>query len=142
MEMMKRKSVDLLVEQFWKNGYLTVRRKFGTYLPEPAKVGNFDVDIIARYKDSYAIGLTLTKNDMNNAKIKEKIIFLATRQTRFTNKQVKLFIGADETIYKNAKALIETLDNDVKKNIRLFQIIDRPVEVKRKHNFKEKVLFS
>jgi hypothetical protein len=76
MEMMKRKSVDLLVEQFWKNGYLTVRRKFGTYLPEPAKVGNFDVDIIARYKDSYAIGLTLTKNDMNNAKIKEKIIFL------------------------------------------------------------------
>ncbi|HSR17898.1 MAG TPA: hypothetical protein VLM39_07370 [Ignavibacteriaceae bacterium] len=139
---MKRKSVDLLVEQFWKNGYLTVRRKFGTYLPEPAKVGNFDVDIIARYKDSYAIGLTLTKNDMNNAKIKEKIIFLATRQTRFTNKQVKLFIGADETIYKNAKALIEILDNDVKKNIRLFQIIDRPVEVKRKHNFKEKVLFS
>lgn len=142
MEMMKRKSVDLLVEQFWKNGYLTIRRKFGTYLPEPAKVGNFDVDIIARYKDSYAIGLTLTKNDMNNAKIKEKIIFLATRQTRFTNKQVKLFIGADETIYKNAKALIEILDNDVKKNIRLFQIIDRPVEVKRKHNFKEKVLFS
>ncbi len=142
MEMMKRKSVDLLVEQFWKNGYLTIRRKFGTYLPEPAKVGNFDVDIIARYKDSYAIGLTLTKNDMNNAKIKEKIVFLATRQTRFTNKQVKLFIGADETIYKNAKALIETLDNEVKKNIRLFQIIDRPVEVKRKHNFKEKVLFS
>lgn len=142
MEMMKRKSVDLLVEQFWKNGYLTIRRKFGTYLPEPAKVGNFDVDIIARYKDSYAIGLTLTKNDMNNAKIKEKIIFLATRQTRFTNKQVKLFIGADETIYKNAKALIEILDNDVKKNIRLFQIIDKPVEVKRKHNFKEKVLFS
>ncbi|MGE5846635.1 MAG: hypothetical protein ACM34O_07920 [Ignavibacteria bacterium] len=140
--MMKRKSVDLLVEQFWKNGYLTIRRKFGTYLPEPAKVGNFDVDIIARYKDSYAIGLTLTKNDMNNAKIKEKIIFLATRQTRFTNKQVKLFIGADETIYKNAKALIEILDNDVKKNIRLFQIIDKPVEVKRKHNFKEKVLFS
>ncbi|MGE5798040.1 MAG: hypothetical protein ACM339_06360 [Ignavibacteria bacterium] len=142
MEMMKRKSVDLLVEQFWKNGYLTIRRKFGTYLPEPAKVGNFDVDIIARYKDSYAIGLTLTKNDMNNTKIKEKIIFLATRQTRFTNKQVKLFIGADETIYKNAKALIEILDNDVKKNIRLFQIIDKPVEVKRKHNFKEKVLFS
>ncbi|MGE5806930.1 MAG: hypothetical protein ACM34M_14145 [Ignavibacteria bacterium] len=140
--MMKRKSVDLLVEQFWKNGYLTIRRKFGTYLPEPAKVGNFDVDIIARYKDSYAIGLTLTKNDMNNTKIKEKIIFLATRQTRFTNKQVKLFIGADETIYKNAKALIEILDNDVKKNIRLFQIIDKPVEVKRKHNFKEKVLFS
>jgi hypothetical protein len=142
MEMMKRKSVDLLVEQFWKNGYLTIRRKFGTYLPEPAKVGNFDVDIIARYKDSYAIGLTLTKNDMNNAEIKQKVIFLATRQTRFTNKQVKLFIGADETIYKNAKALIETLDNDVKKNIRLFQIIDKPVEVKRKHNFKEKVLFS
>jgi len=142
MEMMKRKSVDLLVEQFWKNGYLTIRRKFGTYLPEPAKVGDFDVDIIARYKESYAIGLTLTRNDMNNPKIKEKLIFLATRQTRFTNKPVKLFIGADETIFKNAKALVETLENDVRKNIRIFQIMDRPVELKRKHDFKEKVLFS
>jgi hypothetical protein len=142
MEMMKRKSVDLLVEQFWKNGYLTIRRKFGTYLPEPAKVGNFEVDIIARYKDSYAIGLTLTRNEMNDPKIKEKIIFLATRQTRFTNKSVKLFIGADAGIYKNAKSLIETLDNDVKKNIRLFHIADRPAEIKRSHRFKEKVLFS
>ena len=141
MEMMKRKSVDLLVEQFWKQGYLTIRRKFGTYLPEPSKVGNFDVDIIARYKANYAIGLTLTRNDLNDPNIKEKLVFLATRQTRFTNKPVKLFIGADESLYKNAKALIEALDNDVKKNIRLFQIIDKP-EVKRKHNFKEKVLFS
>ena len=51
-----RKNVDQLVEQFWKRGYFTVSRKFGTYLPEPSKVGNFDVDIIARYKKDYAIG--------------------------------------------------------------------------------------
>ncbi len=142
MEMMKRKSVDLLVEQFWKHGYLTVKRKFGTYLPEPSKVGDFDVDIIARYKNSYAIGLTLTKNDMSDPKIKEKLIFLATRQTKFTNKAVKLFIGADESLYKNAKALIDSLANHVKKNIRLFQIVDTPVEVKRNRKIKEKVLFS
>jgi hypothetical protein len=142
MEMMKRKSVDLLVEQFWKHGYLTVRRKFGTYLPEPSKVGDFDIDIIARYKNNYAIGVTLTGNDLNDPKIKEKLVYLATRQTKFTNKAVKLFIGADEVIFKNAKALIDSLENDVKRNIRLFQIVDKPVSVKRNRKPAEKVLFS
>lgn len=142
MEMMKRKSVDLLVEQFWKHGYLTIKRKFGTYLPEPTKVGDFDVDIIARYKNNYAIGVTLIRNDMNDPGIKEKLVYLATRQTKFTNKAVKLFIGADETIFKNAKALVDSLGNEVKKNIRLFQIVDKPVDVKRNRKTSEKVLFS
>lgn len=50
LELMKRRTIDLLVEQFWKQGYLTISRKYGTYLPEPNKVGGFDVDIIGRQK--------------------------------------------------------------------------------------------
>ena len=45
-----RRNIDRLVEQFWKRGYLTLSRRYGTYLPEPAKVGTFEVDIVARYK--------------------------------------------------------------------------------------------
>ena len=52
------KNIELLQDQFWKRGYMTISRRFGTYLPEPAKVGMFNVDIIAKYKDDYAIGIT------------------------------------------------------------------------------------
>ena len=67
LELMKRRTIDLLVEQFWKRGYLTVSRRFGTYLPEPSKIGKFDVDIIAKYKNNYAIGITLSNEDLDDA---------------------------------------------------------------------------
>ncbi len=136
-----RKNIDLLVEEFWKHGYLTVSRKYGTYLPEPAKVGEFDVDIIARYKKSYAIGITLTEEDLNDSNLINKIKFLATRQTKYTNKRVILFIGVESDFYKNAKTLIEMFDHDIKKNIKLFQIVDKEVPSVRK-NRREKILFS
>ena len=40
LDLMKRQSVDLLIDQFWKNGYLTISRKFGTLLPEPQRWGD------------------------------------------------------------------------------------------------------
>ena len=60
LDLVKRKRVDLLVDQLWKYGYLTLKRKFGTYLPEPEKVGEFDIDIVSRQKKDYAIGVTLS----------------------------------------------------------------------------------
>ena len=77
MESAKRKYIDLLVEEFWKQGYLTVSRKYGTYLPEPAKVGDYDVDIIARFKKNYAIGITLSEEDLNDHNLINKIKFLS-----------------------------------------------------------------
>jgi hypothetical protein len=125
MNLAKRKNIDLLVEHFWKHGYMTVSRRFGTYLPEPEKVGGFDVDIIARHKENYAIGVSLTEEDFNNPKLLEKINYLATRQTKFTNKKVFLFLGVPEAYYQNAKALLELLNPEIKKNIRLFRLVDR-----------------
>lgn len=46
----RRKDVDLLIEEFWKKGYLTLYRKYGTYLPEPSNIGGFEVDVIAKQK--------------------------------------------------------------------------------------------
>lgn len=141
MNTVKRKNIDLLVEKFWKQGYLTVSRKFGTYLPEPAKVGNFEVDVIGRQKKNYAIGITLSENDLNNSDLTEKLTYLATRQTKFTNKKVLLFVGVPMDYYKNAKALIDLLDPEARKNIRLFQIAERQIPDRRKLR-KEKILFS
>jgi uncharacterized protein YnzC (UPF0291/DUF896 family) len=140
IDLMKRKSVDLLVEQFWKQGYLTLSRKFGTYLPEPTKIGNFDIDIIAKYKKNYAIGITLTADDFSANDLIDKINFLATRHTKFSNKRVTLFIGVPAEYFKNAKALLEMLNAEIKKNVKLIEIIDR--ESGLHQPTKSRVLFS
>jgi len=142
LDLMKRNTVDLLVEQFWKHGYLTVSRKFGTYLPEPAKVGQFDVDIIAKHNNNYAIGITLSHDELNDPQIINRLNFLATRQTRYTNKRVLLFVGVHVSCFKNAKVLVDMMNPDARKNIRLFQINEKPVATVRKSREKGKVLFS
>lgn len=125
-ELLRRKNVDLLVEQFWRKGYLTLSRKFGTYLPEPTSVGGFEVDVVARQKNKYAIGLTITDEDLNNQSLlSNKIQHLATRHTKNGNFPVMLFVGVKEGNFKEVKLLIDLLDEDIRKNIKLFQITER-----------------
>ena len=142
LELMKRRTIDLLVEQFWKRGYLTVSRKFGTYLPEPSKVGKFDVDIIAKYKNNYAIGVTLSNEDLDDASLVDRLNFLATRQTKYTNKKVLLFIGVPSQLFGNAKIIVEKLELEARKNVRLFPISERPAVQRRSSREKASVLFS
>src|SRR4030042_172782 len=121
----KRKSVDLLVEEFWRKGYLTLRRRFGTYLPEPSKVGDFDVDIIARLGKKYAIGITLTSEDLNNPDLPGKITYLASRQTKYTSIKVLLFIGVPLDNLMEARELVKNLSKDISSNIRIVPITEK-----------------
>ncbi len=136
----KRKEIDLLVEQFWKRGYLTLRRKYGTYLPEPSRIGGFDVDIIARQKGHYAIGLNLNHNDLLDVKLADRLRYLATRQTRNSNRKVSLFIGVAREDYNLARKILNTIEDDIKRNIKLC-IIEEKEEV-RSLPKKDKILFS
>lgn len=139
----RRKYVDMLIEEFWRRGYLTLSRKFGTYLPEPNAIGGFEIDAIAKYKDNFAIGITLSDNDFNDPiMIKNKLTYLANRQSKVSNKKVRLFVGVSLLNLKNAKALLDELDSDTKKNIRLFQISNRDELPKQQMKKREKVLFS
>ena len=143
MEDDARKKVDLLVNQFWKKGYMTVSRKYGTYLPEPGMVGKFNVDIVARHKDDYAIGINLTQKDFSDKDtLSGKLIYLATRHTKYTNRKVKLFVGVPVQNFKHAKTLIESFDEEVRKNISLFQIIDSTLPSIRKNKKDSTALFS
>ncbi len=128
MNTIKRKNIDYLIEQFWKNGYMTVSRKFGTYLPEPGQIGGFDVDIIARQVKDYALGITLSEEDFKDSKLLDRISFLATRRTKFTQKKVVLYIGVPEEHLLLTKGLINSLSNDIKSNIMLFSIIDKSLQ--------------
>lgn len=139
----RRRDVDLLIEEFWKKGYLTLFRKFGTYLPEPSKIGGFEVDVIAKLKDNFAIGITLTEQDFNDpSSVKNKLSYLAQRQTRVSNKKVQLFVGVSLLNYKYAKTLLDELDPETKKNIKLFQISEKPELSLRTKTKPEKILFS
>ena len=139
----RRRDVDLLIEEFWKKGYLTLYRRFGTYLPEPSNIGGFEVDVIAKQKDNFAIGITFNDQDFNDTSfIKNKLSYLAQRQTRGTNKKVQLFVGASLLNLKYAKALLDELDPETKKNIKLFQITEKPDISIRKEKRSQKVLFS
>ena len=137
-----RKNIDLLQVQFWKRGYMTVSRRFGTYLPEPARIGTFEVDIVARHKDDYAIGINLSESDFIDDKIINKLRYLATRHTKFTNRKVKLFVGVSNKYFKHAKLLLEQLEPEVQKNIKLFQIVDKILPSARRRRMESNVLFS
>ena len=142
-ELLKRKSVDLLVEQFWRKGYLTLSRKFGTYLPEPTSVGGFEVDVVARQKNKYAIGLTLNDEDLNDHNsLLNKLKYLATRQTRYSNIPVMLFIGVKEENFKKIKLIINQFDEDIKNNIKLFQITEQKNISKKRVEDIQQPLFS
>lgn len=136
----KRQIVDLLVEEFWRKGYMTLRRRFGTYLPEPSKIGDFEVDVVAKHGSSYAIGITLTAEDLNNPDISSKITYLASRQTRFTSDRVALFIGVHLDNLIQAKELIKNLDKNIASNIKIIPISERKERSIEKR--KNRTLFS
>lgn len=143
MDLDRRKEIDLLIEEFWRKGYLTVSRKFGTYLPEPADIGGFEVDVIAKQRNTYAIGITLTDQDFKDLmSIKNKLLYLANRQTRGSNKKVQLFVGVSLNNFQRAKNLLEDLDPETRKNIKLFQILEKLPPPLPRVSRKERVLFS
>ena len=125
----KRKSIDLLVEEFWRKGYLTISRKFGTYLPEPNEIGGFEVDVVARQKKDYALGITLSPDDLNNPEILSRISYLATRQSRYTSNRVKLFIGIPIEYLTAAKERFKSLSPEVSANIKIVAIVERKKEI-------------
>jgi len=143
MNITERTIVDMLVNEFWRLGYFTLSRRFGTYLPEPADIGRFKVDIVGRQKDKYAIGIILNKEDFNEKNLKEKLIYLSSRHTRFSNKPVMLLVGVPEDFFKRAKEILSQIDiNDVRKNIRIVKISENKNSENAKHKEVGPVLFS
>lgn len=114
--------VDSLIEHFWKNGFLTLSRKHSKYLPNPSKIGEFEIDAVGKYNKKFIFGLTLTEDDINNPKILRKIKFLANQRNKYSTKLVALFLGVPEILIPQAKKLISALDDTTKKQIKIVSI--------------------
>ena len=111
--------VDSLIEHFWKNGFLTLSRKHSKYLPNPSKIGEFEIDAVGKYNKKFILGLTLTKEDINNPKILRKIKFLANQRNKYSTKLVTLFLGVPQSLIPQAKKLISELEETIQKQIKI-----------------------
>lgn len=139
----ERRSIDLLVSEFWRLGYLTISRRFGTYLPEPTKVGVYPVDIIGRNKSRYAIGIAISIEEFKDQdRLLEKIKYLATRRTKYSKDPVQLFLGIPAIYFNHSKEIIKLLSKEVQKNIKLVKIAEKNISRTRKREEAKQVLFS
>jgi len=118
----RENNVDEIVDSFWKHGYMTLSRKFGSYLPEPARIGNYEVEAIGKYKNNYVIGITLTEEDLNNLEVYRKLEFLGSRNVKYSNRKVKLFVAVPRGLAVKARNIIATLTEETRKNIKLIPI--------------------
>ncbi|MFZ1289358.1 MAG: hypothetical protein WAR79_04680 [Melioribacteraceae bacterium] len=123
-ESFRQRKVDDLVNHFWRNGYLTLSRKYGKYLPEPNNIGNYEVDAIGKLKKKFAIGVTLSEEELNDPKIYSKLEFLATRHTKFSNSRVTLFVGVPKELFNKVKICLTNLTTEAQKNIKVVAISD------------------
>jgi hypothetical protein len=142
MDISNRKAIDLLVNEFWRLGFFTISRRFGTYLPEPETVGTFTVDVIGRLKEKYAIGIMLSKEDVFNSNLLEKLIYLATRKTRNSNKHITLIVGVPSIYFKQVKELLSSIEEPIKKNIKLTRIEDTHLDEQKVTRHSLQVFFS
>jgi hypothetical protein len=142
MNTSERKAIDLLVNEFWRLGYFTLSRKLGTYLPEPSNIGRFSVDVIGRQREKYAIGITLTKEDIFNPDLIEKINYLASRKSKASDKPILLLIGVPEDYFQQVKEILSHIDDNLRKNIKLKRIIERESEIGRSRKLEHRVFFS
>jgi hypothetical protein len=137
------KEIDALIQQFWKKGYMTVSRKFGKYLPDPSPIGGFDVDVIARYKNTYAIGIVIKENDLANInQIKDKIVYLASRQTKYGNKPVNLYIGVSSIYFFKVNQVVSALPEKLRKNIFITQLFENDKSSNTSKKQDNNLLFS
>ena len=142
MNIQERKAVDILVSEFWRLGFFTLSRRLGKYLPEPENIGKFKVDAIARQNEKYAIGITLSKEDIFNPDLIEKINYLASRRTKFSDKPILLLIGVPDFYFKQVKEILQSVDENVRKHIKIIRIIEENIASQRSRRSTQHEIFS
>ncbi len=119
--------VDELVSQFHRNGYLTLRRRFGKYLSEPEPIGDYKVDAIGKYKKKYVLGIVLYEKDFNDEKLVRKLSFLASRRSKYSNTSVTLFVGVAKELMPRLQEVLRKIEEPLRRNIK--PVVFNPPEI-------------
>jgi len=115
-------SVDELIRYFWRNGYLTIKRKYGVYLPPPKPIAGVEIDAIGKFKKKYVIGITLKEEDINNKEFFDKIKLLAERKPRYKDVKVKILLGVPRNLVSKVKIIIAGFEESIRKKINIISI--------------------
>lgn len=118
----KRERIDHLIDHLWQQGYLTLSRKFGKYLPAPPAIGGFEVDTISKYKRKYAIGLTISEEELNDPRFLFKLETILRYKDINPNSRVTLFIGIPYNSVVKATMLISALEIEKQKSIKIVSL--------------------
>jgi len=119
---LKREKVDLLIDHLWQQGYLTLSRKFGKYLPAPPTISGYEVDAISKYKKKLAIGVTISGEELNEIKFLTKIESILNYQLQNPVNRVTLFIGVPCNLVVKATMLISTMQQEIQKHIKIIAL--------------------
>lgn len=120
----KRERIDSLIDHLWRNGYLTLSRKYGKYLPSPQPVGNYEIDAVARYKKKIALGITITEDDLNDPGLVSKLHFITNFHSKNSSNKVTLFLGVPESQILKAEMILSSLDENTREKIKIVSIPD------------------
>ena len=123
--MHKREKVDLLINHLWKDGYLTLSRKYGKYLPAPPSICGYEVDAISKYKKKYAIGIKVSEEELNDPKFISRIENILRFRNLNPENKVTLYIGVPNELLLKAQILISSLEVEKQKNIKIIPLSEK-----------------
>lgn len=122
---LKRERVDLLIDHLWQQGYLTLSRKFGKYLPAPPTISGYEVDSISKYKKKLAIGMTISEDELNDVLFLTRLEAILKYQQQNPMNRITLFLGVPYNSVVKATMLISTLPQETHKHIKIVSLADK-----------------
>lgn len=122
---LKRERVDLLIDHLWQQGYLTLSRKFGKYLPAPPTISGYEVDSISKYKKKLAIGMTISEEELNDVLFLTRLEAILKYQQQNPMNRITLFLGVPYNSVVKATMLISTLPQETQKHIKIVSLADK-----------------
>jgi hypothetical protein len=121
---LKRERVDLLIDHLWQEGYLTLSRRFGKYLPAPPMISGYEVDAISQYKKKIAIGITVPDEELNDIKFISKLEAISSYKKMYPMNRLTLFLGVPYNSVVKATMLVSTLSEETQKHIKIVTLPD------------------
>lgn len=118
----RKELVESLIQKIRMEGYQIVNRRYGKFVPAPQPVGGHEVDILAKRNGSFIIGLCLASGDFAGSDLEEKVRYLASRTSKYSNTPVKLYIAIDQSIYVRLAKILQDLPHELRHRIRAYPL--------------------
>ncbi|MBI5727532.1 MAG: hypothetical protein HY965_06745 [Ignavibacteriales bacterium] len=118
----RKELVESLIQKIRLEGFQIVNRRYGKFVPAPQPVGGHDIDILAKRSGSFIIGLCIASGDFSDSGLEEKVRYLASRTTKYSNTPVKLYIAIDQSVYVRLAKILQNLPHELRHRIRAYPL--------------------